>query len=116
MQPTQRSPFTIGTILLHATVFAACASTHTPVASPVRMIDITAGTSHTCLLLAGGQIRCWGLNDRGQLGDGTLTNRALPEDVIGMMMPAKAIAAGERHTCAVTMQGGPKCWGSNHGG
>ncbi|MCS6316564.1 MAG: hypothetical protein H8K05_02030 [Nitrospira sp.] len=53
------------------------------------MIDITAGTSHTCLLLAGGQIRCWGLNDRGQLGDGTLTNRALPEDVIGMMMPAK---------------------------
>ena len=68
------------------------------------------------MLLAGGQIRCWGLNDSGQLGDGTLTNRELPEDVIGMMVAAKGIAAGERHTCAVTIQGGVKCWGSNHDG
>jgi len=33
-----------------------------------------------------------------------------------MMMPATGIAAGERHTCAVTMQGGLTCWGSNHDG
>lgn len=77
---------------------------------------VPAGSSHICLLLAGGQIQCCGRNDSGQLGDGTLTNQALPEDVIGMMMPATGIATEKRHTCAVTMQGGLTCWGSNHDG
>ncbi len=108
MQATQWNSLTTGAILLHNTVLAACAPTHTPAATPVRIIDITSGSSHTCLLLPGGQIRCWGLNDSGQLGDGTLTNQALPEGVIDMMMAAKGIAAGERHTCPVTMQGGLK--------
>lgn len=33
-----------------------------------------------------------------------------------MMMPATGIATEKRHTCAVTMQGGLTCWGSNHDG
>lgn len=116
MQPTQRYPLTMGTVLVHALLFVACAQTHPPSSPHVRVVDIAAGASHTCILLAGGQIRCWGLNDSGQLGDGTLTNRELPEDVIGMMVTAKGVAAGERHTCAVTTQGSVKCWGSNHDG
>ncbi|MBP6262632.1 MAG: hypothetical protein KA240_03295 [Nitrospira sp.] len=39
---------------------------------------VSAGSSHICLLHAGGQIQCCGRNDSGQLGDGTLTNQALP--------------------------------------
>lgn len=27
---------------------------------------------------------CWGLNDNGQLGDGSTTNRRVPVTVIGM--------------------------------
>lgn len=114
MQPTQRHPLTTGYVLFLAIFVVACAQTHPPSPPPAKVVDIAAGASHTCMLLAGGQIRCWGLNDSGQLGDGTLTNRELPEDVIGMMVAAKGIAAGERHTCAVTIQGGVKCWGSNH--
>ena len=53
-------------------------STTTPVA--VRRItnatQITAGGEHTCALLAGGQIDCWGANDYGQLGNGTTTDAA----------------------------------------
>ena len=113
MQPTRRHPLALTHLVLPALLFTACAQPHPPSPPSSRVVDITAGASHTCMLLAGGQIQCWGLNDNGQLGDGTLTNRALPEDVIGMMVTAKAIAAGERHTCAVTTRAGVKCWGSN---
>lgn len=114
MQPKHRHPLAIGHLLFLAAILTACAQTPPPSPPQARVVDMTAGASHTCMLLAGGKIRCWGLNDSGQLGDGTLTNREFPEDVIGMMMAAKGIAAGERHTCAVTTQGGVKCWGSNH--
>ncbi len=38
----------------------------------------------TCVLRAGGSVSCWGRNDRGQLGDGTLTARAIPVQVSGL--------------------------------
>lgn len=39
---------------------------------------IAAGSHHTCALQASGALRCWGLNDRGQLGDGTTVNKLRP--------------------------------------
>ena len=33
--------------------------------------QIDAGDNHTCSRLTSGQLRCWGLNSDGQLGDGT---------------------------------------------
>lgn len=33
---------------------------------------VAGGTNHTCALLTDGQVRCWGLNDGGQLGFGTV--------------------------------------------
>jgi alpha-tubulin suppressor-like RCC1 family protein len=43
---------------------------------------IAAGTSHNCALTSIGEIKCWGDNFDGQLGDGTIINRATPVDVI----------------------------------
>ena len=77
---------------------------------------IDAGGTHTCALIVGGGIKCWGDNGEGQLGDGTITNRLIPVDVSSLASGVSAIAAGATHTCAVMSTGGVKCWGSNSSG
>jgi len=74
---------------------------------------ITAGSNHTCALLNGGGVMCWGFNSSGQLGDSTTTSRGSPVNVIGLSSGVLAVTAGDNHTCAVTNGGGVKCWGSN---
>jgi alpha-tubulin suppressor-like RCC1 family protein len=79
------------------------------------VVEIAAGSEHTCALTAGGAIACWGANFSGQLGDGTHANRNTPAGVHGLSGGATEIAAGAEHACAV-VAGGVKCWGTNASG
>jgi alpha-tubulin suppressor-like RCC1 family protein len=75
---------------------------------------ISAGLYHTCALMMGGSVKCWGFNIYGQAGDGSTTNRSSPADVAGLN--ATSLAVGGQHTCALTSSGGVKCWGANWNG
>jgi len=73
---------------------------------------IAAGNAHTCAVLSGGSVQCWGYNYSGQLGNGTNTASNIPVAVSGIST-ATAIAVGNYHTCAVLSGGSVQCWGSN---
>ncbi|MGE0357588.1 MAG: FG-GAP-like repeat-containing protein [Burkholderiales bacterium] len=70
---------------------------------------ITAGDVHTCALVAGGVVKCWGSNTYGQGGHSAIS-WLVPQDVERLANGALAISAGGQHTCALT-PGGAKCWG-----
>jgi len=77
------------------------------------VIKIDAGSTHTCAVLIGGNVKCWGHNQYGKLGNGSTVQANLPVDVIGLGTPATEVVAGSSHTCALTSIGGVKCWGNN---
>ena len=90
-------------------------STVPPPTTPPPLTDATqvdANDLHTCAVVTGGSIKCWGRNDVGQLGDGTTVNSATPVTVVGISDATQA-GAGGFHTCAMVAGGSVKCWGLN---
>jgi alpha-tubulin suppressor-like RCC1 family protein len=76
---------------------------------------LAAGSTHTCALLSGGTVQCWGDNLSGELGDGTMNNALSPVAVAGLT-GVKAISAGDSDTCALLSGGTVQCWGYNPSG
>jgi hypothetical protein len=79
-------------------------------------VSISLGESHTCAILDDSALKCWGYNNHGQLGDGSLTSRNTPTDVSLGSDIAVAVSTGRHHTCAILDDATVSCWGWNDRG
>jgi alpha-tubulin suppressor-like RCC1 family protein len=86
-------------------------------------IQLALGDAHSCALFEDGDVKCWGSNAFGQLGqDDTVARGLLPGQMgdalapVVLGQPARAITAGTDHSCALLEDGSVKCWGSNEHG
>jgi hypothetical protein len=88
---------------------------------PIRVPDmanarsIAAGGSHTCVILEGGSVSCWGSDYYGMLGGGTIAHPDGPILAHGIG-DAVSISTREYHTCALMPDGSVRCWGWNEYG
>lgn len=87
----------------------------------VRGLDVGAaavavGGRHTCAVTDDGRVRCWGGNERGQLGDGSAERRLAPVSVVDLDGAVAILGAAEASTCAALNDGRVRCWGANEDG
>jgi alpha-tubulin suppressor-like RCC1 family protein len=95
----------------------------------VVQITSIADTAAMCALFGGGAVRCWGQNDRGQLGYGhketlgtqytpsQLEGRPVGNRIAGGDVPrVSAVALADGGRCALTAERALYCWGRNDNG
>jgi alpha-tubulin suppressor-like RCC1 family protein len=77
-----------------------------------RPVQIAAGDGHSCALLDSGQLRCWGPNFSGQLGNGA-SSQGEPQPVAATAVRQRltAVIAGSWATCGRTAENKVLCWG-----
>jgi alpha-tubulin suppressor-like RCC1 family protein len=91
---------------------------------------VATGFEFACIVAAAGDVHCWGLNDKGQLGHGSgldelctrapTTSTRLPcnptpvrVDGLPSLDPVEDIVTGDDFACALTRSGALYCWGNN---
>ena len=102
-----------------------------PEGTLIKIESVTAGGQHNCALVkekdsandpdseATTQLKCWGGNQLGQLGDGGVTNRHTLSDVLAEanspLEGVTSVSLGKAHTCGLS-HNQLKCWGDNEKG
>lgn len=82
-------------------------------------LDVTLGDygsgrfGRGCAVAPAGAVYCWGENDYGQRGDGTVSFRDLPERVANLPEPIVRVQATALTTCALGVSGRVYCWGDD---
>lgn len=71
-------------------------------------VSVAVGSQHACALSLSGVVSCWGSNDSGQFGNGSLASSAVP--LTSSLSSANALAAGSAHVCALA-GASVACWG-----
>lgn len=84
------------------------------------VVDVVAAADHTCAIVTGGDVFCWGGNSNGELllpvdemGNDAF---ALEPRPIDLGFAVEQLATGVTHTCALSTTGQVLCWGINGDG
>jgi alpha-tubulin suppressor-like RCC1 family protein len=75
-------------------------------------VAISGGAGSVCAVLADTTIKCWGMNDSGQLG-GWSVGRVDGPVSVWELSGALAVTAGTLQTCALMLDAKVRCWGGN---
>lgn len=99
-------------------LFALLAGCSNPsyVAVAPRAVQVSSGLSHSCGLWDNGMVACWGRDDYGQLGNGTVDAESIslhPQRVRGLPDEIAQVECGNEHCCTRTHAGEVWCWGDN---
>ena len=81
--------------------------------------QVSSGSYHSCAIASDDKVYCWGLNNFGQLGNGTTTNSSVPVAVNTSGVLAgktiKQVSSGS-YSCAIASDDRMYCWGLNRFG
>ncbi|MFO0601541.1 MAG: hypothetical protein U0324_00135 [Polyangiales bacterium] len=77
------------------------------------VVELSFGGINECARMSDGTLRCRGLNDYGQLGDGTTTHAFDRAARVTNVADAEQVVAGYGVTCARLRGGAVRCWGNN---
>lgn len=77
------------------------------------VLKVDVGTEHRCVLVASGDVRCWGAGHL--LGNGVtsevLADNVLDHPPVSLGEPALDLTVGADHSCALLSEGRIRCWG-----
>ena len=76
---------------------------------------MTSGPDHACAVMVVGGVKCWGYNNRGQLGNGNTGSQLFPvavSDPAALLTGATNLAAQSQNSCALSASGRVACWGA----
>ncbi|MDQ3034342.1 MAG: MopE-related protein [Myxococcota bacterium] len=81
------------------------------------VVDAACSLSHACGFAADGEVLCWGLGDRGQMGDGVVRPfTSWTPIAVGGVVDAVAIDVGGAFSCVQRRSGAVACWGAGTSG
>lgn len=75
-------------------------------------VAVEAGITSTCALKSSGQLRCWGSNGSGELGNGSTTSKKRPTAISGFS-DVTDFSVGDYFACALRANQTVWCWGYN---
>lgn len=80
-----------------------------------QAIALAGGAEHTCVIISEGSVNCFGSSETGQIGNSTSGPkvRAKVPALTSGITTAKAISAGDEHTCVILADNSVQCWGGN---
>ncbi|MGZ5033481.1 MAG: DUF7948 domain-containing protein [Usitatibacter sp.] len=135
VQPPAIVPIDVGAdgasapCVLLSTGAVSCFGGASTVAGVTDAVAVSIGVYHACALLADGRVKCWGDNDHGQLGRGTIDlgnigSMSHPADFVlewngaanAPITDAIGIMLGDYYACALMANTTVKCWGAQYTG